>query len=241
MQKFFFIITMENLDTMIEVFKKCLKLWGVDTLLECRKVQMSQTVDFSGFNEFCERNFDRGFQTTVSRDAAEIELNGSVKAEIIPNGQDNFVSRDVRKILFHADLPGVHNQHYDEYTPANGRETGGYKDAFVYVFGTGGAEILAFGLPSVYEPVGTIRRHIRLSCVVQLQRTPVVESGSATRTSTLKPALRPLPVVGISKVVSILKELKSAVERLNNDDDKAIIRSMIERIEKLVPEAAGGS
>jgi len=102
---------------------------------------------------------------------------------------------------------------------------------------------LAFGLPSVYESVGTIRRNIRLSCVVQSQRTPVVESGSATQTLTVKPrpALRPLPVVGISKVVSILKDLKSAVERLNNDDDKAIIRSMIERIEKLVPEAAGGS
>jgi len=243
MQRGFFIIMMKDLDAMIEVFKKCLKLWGVDTLLKCRKVQMSQTVDFSGFNEFWERNFDRGFQTTVSRDAAEIELNGSVKAEIIPYGQFDFVLCDVRKILFHADLPSIRNQYYDEYTPGNGRETAGSKDAFVYVFGTGGAEILAFGLPSVYESVGTIRRNIRLSCVVQSQRTPVVESGSATQTLTVKPrpALRPLPVVGISKVVSILKDLKSAVERLNNDDDKAIIRSMIERIEKLVPEAAGGS
>ena len=164
-----------------------------------------------------------------------------MKAEIIPYGQFDFVLCDVRKILFHADLPELSNQYYDEFCRANGRETAGSKDAFVYVFGTGGAEILAFGLPSVYESVGTIRRNIRLSCVVQPQRTPVEESGSATQTVKPRPALRPLPVVGISKVVSILKDLKSAVERLNNDDDKAIIRSMIERIEKLVPEAAGGS
>jgi len=223
---------MKDLDTMIEVFKKCLKLWGVDTLLACRKVQMPQEVDFGG-----------GFHRTFFRDAAEIKLNGSVKAEIIPDGIFDFVLCDVCRILFHADLPELSNQYYDEFCRANGRETAGSKDAFVYVFGTGGAEILAFDLPSVYESVGTICRHIRLSCVVQPQRTPVEESGSATQILTVKPrpVMRPLPSVSIIKVVSILDDLRSAVERLKNDDDKAMMRSMIERIGKIVSEAAGGS
>lgn len=146
-----------QLDLLVEAFKKCLELWGVNSSLNVSKTSILQDIKLI-----------RG-ETTKQREVAEIKLNGGIIVQV-KNRQNEFVERyNVLKIQFHGFWEGVNNPGFENTRKMGGegwRQEMGGESPVVKIIAMDGRVIDSFNFfcfEELSEVVHAIQKEMKLS------------------------------------------------------------------------------